>query len=162
MDDARFASSLRRGQLFEGLIRYLDGWQIATTTTDAATPLLRTIWMAGSFVSTKVDPGDIDITPVIDGLAADSVKGQPGSKSIRRLTQNRESIRERYGVEVFPLRWYPVVRPFRARQLVADEFAYASDRGKLDDFWERDRVDGSDIPSKESCNSRRGYLEVRL
>ncbi|WP_220135209.1 DUF6932 family protein [Nocardia gipuzkoensis] len=158
-----FAASTTRATLFTGLLTYIAHWQDTSAKLQFSAPLLRAFWIAGSFASRKLDPGDIDITPVIDGLLADEAHGKPGSKMISKLTQHRDGIKARYGLEVFPLRWYPVVQPHRAdAALDGDQEAYLSDRGRLDDWWERCRIDGSDIPSIESCDSRRGYLEVRL
>ncbi|MBB5913111.1 hypothetical protein BJY24_001978 [Nocardia transvalensis] len=158
-----FTTSYTRNPLFAGLLTYVAHWQDTSDKLQSPSPLLRSFWIAGSFASSKVDPGDIDITPVIDGKLADEAHGKPGSKMIRKLTQHRDGIKQRYGLEVFPLRWYPVVQPHRAdASLDGDQQAYLSDRGRLDDWWERCRIDGSDLPSIEGCDSRRGYLEVRL
>jgi hypothetical protein len=151
-----------RKPLFAGLLRYIADWQDATTRTGSTMPLLRVLWVAGSFASNTVNPGDIDLTPLIDGPAADEVRGKPGSKAIKILSSHRERLKDRYGLEVFPVRWYPVLHPLAVTPLSNDELMYTSDRGKFDDFWERCRVDGSDVPSKDGCESRRGYLEVRL
>ncbi|NKR75845.1 hypothetical protein GS492_24870 [Rhodococcus hoagii] len=159
--DPMYAGSESRNKLFEGLVQYLIDWEDTATATKSTRPILRAVWVAGSFTSSKPHPGDIDISPIVDGTAADEVAGRPGSRMIRRLTQDRTSIKGRYGVEVFPIRWFPIERPFMSGlDLSGDEQAYLSDRGKMDDWWQRCRVDGKDVPSTESCETRRGYLEV--
>ncbi|WP_306364614.1 hypothetical protein [Nocardia sp. CC227C] len=158
-----FETSTTRRDLFVGLLKYLADWEEAAERLRFSSSLLRSFWIAGSFASRKLDPRDIDITPVVDGVLADEACGKPGSKRIRDLTQHRDGIKRLYGLEVFPLRWFPVVQPHRADAVLSgDQQAYLHDRGRLDDWWERCRIDGSDIPSVESCSSRRGYLEVRL
>src|SRR5690606_41978416 len=97
--------------------------------------ILRSFWIAGSFASPKLEPGDIDVTVIIDGVAADAVRGKPGSGAIRKLTEHRDGIRARYGLEVFTLRWHPVVHLHQASHLAsAAELAYLSDRGRYDDW----------------------------
>ena len=89
------------------------------------------------------------------------MSGRRGSGGIKKLTQHRKAIKTTYGVEAFPVRWHPIEHPFdRSVDLTGDEAAYLSDRGKMDDWWQRRRVGGQDIPSIESCEARRGYLEV--
>ncbi|MEV0359098.1 hypothetical protein AB0H71_23875 [Nocardia sp. NPDC050697] len=158
-----FADSRTRPRLFGGLVRYLANWEMTADRLRFSVPVLRCFWIAGSFASAKVDPGDIDISPVVDGMVADRARGRPGSKMIAELTQHRDGIKGEYGLEVFPLRWFPVVHPHRPdAELDGDQQAYLHDRGRLDDWWERCRIGESDLPSVASCASRRGYLEVRL
>ncbi|MFE2960982.1 DUF6932 family protein [Nocardia tengchongensis] len=110
----QFRGSTKRGPLFGNLVTYLADWDETTKRLGFAAPLLRSFWLAGSFASSKLDPGDIDIAPVVDGRLADEARRKPGSRMIRDLTQHREGIKERYGLEVFVLRWSPVVQPHRA------------------------------------------------
>ncbi|AUS33349.1 hypothetical protein C1M55_21160 [Rhodococcus qingshengii] len=153
----------RREDLFDGFVRYLTDWEDTQLATAATGQLLRSVWVGGSFVSDEPSPSDVDISPIVDGLVADSVAGKPGSKMIGKLTKHRDSIKARYGVEVFPVKWFPIERPFKAGlDLAGDELAYLSDRGKMDDWWQRCRIDGVDLPSVESCETRRGYLEVMV
>ncbi|WP_407107882.1 DUF6932 family protein [Rhodococcus aetherivorans] len=156
-----FRKSDKRAQLFEGFVKYLIDWEDAAKQTKAERPFLRAVWVAGSFTTSEQSPSDIDISPIVDGSVADEVARRPGSRMIRKLTQHRDSIKERYGVEVFPIRWFPIERPFMSGlDLSGDQRAYLSDRGKMDDWWQRCRVDESDVPSVASCETRRGYLEV--
>ncbi|WP_228838123.1 DUF6932 family protein [Nocardia amamiensis] len=81
-----FAASTTRATLFTGLLTYIAHWQDTSAKLQFSAPLLRAFWIAGSFASRKLDPVDIDITPVIDGLLADEAHGKPGSKMISKLT----------------------------------------------------------------------------
>lgn len=158
-----YRTSVTRQTIFGGFVRYLSEWEDATLRSGSQVPILRSVWVAGSFVSAKLDPSDIDVSPIIDGPAADAMKGRPGSGAIRKLVTHRESVRNEYNVEPFPIRWCPIVRPFRARANGGiDELAYLSDRGKMDDWWQRRRIDNEDIPSIASCDAKRGYLEVTI
>ncbi|MGE2690277.1 DUF6932 family protein [Mycolicibacterium pulveris] len=156
-----FVESASRPGLFAGLIRYLVAWEQVQETTQADDRLLKAIWIAGSFASAEMNPGDVDLTVIVNGPVADSVAGQQGSGGIRKLTRHRGSVKAKYNVEVFPVRWHPIEHPFdNSVDLDGDLAAYLSDRGKMDDWWQRCRVDGRDVPTIESCETRRGYLEV--
>ncbi|SHZ65065.1 Uncharacterised protein [Mycobacteroides abscessus subsp. abscessus] len=156
-----FAGSSSRARLFGGLVEYLIAWEDVQAMTSANGRILKSLWLAGSFTSSVVDPRDVDATPIVNGVVADSVVGRPGSKGIKRLIQHRDSIKARYGVEIFPVRWHPIEHPFDPKvDLTGDEAAYLSDRGKMDDWWQRCRVNGEDAPTAASCETRRGYLEV--
>ncbi|UGT64305.1 hypothetical protein LTT61_13890 [Nocardia asteroides] len=102
MEAAGFTASRTRSELFGGLIRYLVNWEEVSAKLGFSAPLLRSFWIAGSFASSKVDPCDLDISPVIDGVLADRARGRPGSKMIAKLTQHRDGIKSEYGLEVFP------------------------------------------------------------
>lgn len=159
--DDRFAASGTRSKLFDGLLAYLTDWEEVQAATNADSPILKAVWIAGSFASSTLDPGDVDVTPILDGVVADMVAGRRGSGGIKKLTQHRDGIKARYGVEVFPVRWHPIERPFdHGVDLTGDETAYLSDRGKMDDWWQRCRTRGQDVPTRDSCEARRGYLEV--
>ncbi len=157
-----FDHSETRLNLFGGLVDYLAAWEELQEDLGSPDPFLRAVWIGGSFASAELNPNDVDISPLIDGPLASSYAGKPGSKRFRSLTRHRPTIQERYGVDVFPIEWFPVVHVLRESSWENAERAYLTDRGRFDDFWQRCRVDDSDVPSPESCVSRRGYLEVRL
>ena len=154
-----FSVSSTRTALFDGFVRYLAMWQLLEEQSKIEpTSLLRYVWVAGSFASSRVDPTDVDISPVVDGDVADTVR----KRGIKKLIGHRESIKSKYGVEVFPITWVPVVSALSSVGRSAQEAAYISDRGKLDDFWQRRRENEAvkAPPTVEECMTRRGYLEV--
>lgn len=160
--DARFSESSTRRRLFDGLIRYLSTWEEIDRRSEAEESIIVAIWIAGSFASAKLDPEDVDITPIVNGLVADRFAGKHGSKKIKDLiAPHRQSVKAKFGVEVFPLAWYPVISPFHVtRKGGVNQQAYVADRGRYDDWWQRCRYQEEDIPSVQSCPARRGYLEV--
>lgn len=105
-------------------------------------------WIDGSFTSDKIDPGDIDITAIIDGSASTPVDDfddwlLPGD------------------------RWKTLPHPRVGRTLLVDGYAvvkvpdnhpssagYQQLRGYWDDWWQRCRATGE----QES----KGYVEVRF
>ncbi|MGC5249617.1 DUF6932 family protein [Gordonia sp. DT219] len=156
-----FAESTTRQDRFQDLSDYLGAWRQVESTTKTA--LLRSLWLAGSFVSNKLNPKDIDLTPIIDGVIADEIKGLPGSGGVRKLSSDRMYVKKTFRIEPFPIRWHPIVHPFESElDLEVGEAAYLSDRGMMDDWWQRCRVGDEDVPTLEGCEARRGYLEVVL
>lgn len=157
-----FEASTMRRDLFKGFVRYLAEWEGVQEVLGAPRAFLHAVWIGGSFASQEVNPNDIDVSPLIDAPLASSFHGRPGVKRIEKLIRHRPSIRDKYGVDVFPIAWHPVVHVLNESTWDNVHREYLTDRGKFDDFWQRCRVNGSDTPSEESCVSRRGYLEVRL
>lgn len=157
-----FEVSTTRGSLFAGLVQYLAEWESTQEVLNASRSLLRSVWIGGSFASAKPNPDDIDVSPIIDAAYVDTFVGKPGFKRVRSLTRHAPSIRARFGLDVFPIKWHPVVNILNSTTWDNDDEAYVTDRGRFDDFWQRCRFNGSDVPTEESCESRRGYLEVHL
>lgn len=154
-----YSASETRRNLFAGLVKYLTNWEEIESKT-GVTGLLSAFWVAGSFVSPELHPDDIDISPIVDGTKTAAIKRKPGSGQVKDLTQHRESIKKRFGVEVFPILWHPVLEPFKPGQAV-EGMAYLTDRGTMDDWWQRVRPDGPKGPATlASAPARRGYLEV--
>ena len=48
--------------------------------------LVLAVWLAGSFVSSRFDPDNLDLTVFIDGERAASCQGKPGIKQLKTLT----------------------------------------------------------------------------
>ncbi|WP_157788855.1 DUF6932 family protein [Rhodococcus rhodochrous] len=142
---ARFVQGLpdapRRKQIIEDLEEYQRQQQ-------ACGLVVTSYWIDGSFTSAKLNPGDIDVTAIIDG-AASSPTGNahhwinPGSQ------------------------WKSIPHPDVGRTLLVDGFAvvkvpdghpamsdYQQMRGYWDDWWQRCRGTG-EAESK-------GYVEVRM
>ncbi|WP_371829042.1 DUF6932 family protein [Rhodococcoides kyotonense] len=108
VDHPRFASSARRAALFINLGKYLLDWQNAQTSV-RANGLLKAIWIAGSFASSAMEPDDIDVSPILDGPKLLEIKGRVGAGRIAELQgERRERMVREYGVEPFPITWWPV------------------------------------------------------
>ena len=156
-----FASSASRGAIWQGFERYLAVW--IALERDFGVQLLRSVWLAGSFISSKLDPSDIDVTPVVDRLAIDGLSGRPGSRRLRDLIGHRRRVAETFRVEPFPLRWCRIASTLYPDRLDAGERDYLVARGALDDWWQRIKPSGGDgPPTAADADARRGYLEVIL
>ncbi|CAL9482845.1 hypothetical protein SUDANB145_03059 [Streptomyces sp. enrichment culture] len=162
-----FENSRTRGVLWDGLHAYLDRFlTLEDVYADAldGLPLIHSLWLGGSFVSTKLEPRNIDTTLLIDVRAERAVRGKPGSKWLTDAFKSRDSIRKKYGVSPVRVGYQPVGHVFRPERMTDEERTYFMHRGVWDDWWQRcrltDRTDRS--PSEASAVPARGYLEVRL
>lgn len=159
VDDPQFAGSTTRPRLFAGLVRYMAEWERFEKMVGTG-EMLRRIWVGGSFTTAKLDPDDIDVSPIVDGPKLDEVKGKPGCGKMNKLFENRDSVVRDFGVEPFPVTWWPVTT-MHAREVSILEHDYALARGLMDDFWQRVRSSAVKGPlTIEDSAPRRGYLEV--
>ncbi|KPN16319.1 DUF6932 family protein [Arthrobacter sp. Edens01] len=162
VDDPQFASSATRPGLWENLETYLAEFLYLEEKYAHLLPgpLLDRIWLGGSFVSTKLDPRNVDVTLIINKEAKDVLKGRQGAGL---FTRSRASVLSKYGVSPLYLNYKPVVSVFKLDELEDDERTYLAARGAWDDWWQRRRQSGlQQEPTLESCVPRRGYLEVVL
>lgn len=159
VDSPEFAGSGTRTTLWKGLEAYLVAWASVEITT--ATPeIVRALWLAGSFVSCEPEPGDIDVSPILDATKINAIRGREGSGLAKRLFTHRERLRSEYHLDVFPILWVPAPSVFRppGDPLQRD---YLFSRGAMDDWWQRIRPTGPKCPpTPEGCGPSRGYLEV--
>lgn len=154
-----FAESTTRERLFTGLLRYIEAWELAEEGVGGR-PVLRHLWVAGSFVSAAVDPDDVDVSPIVDGEVLDELVGCPGVGRVKRLFERRDRVVREFGVEPFRIIWRPVLS-LDDNRVTPPERDYLVANGRYDDLWQRVRAQ----PEKgafavEDCGARRGYLEV--
>ncbi|MFJ7270771.1 DUF6932 family protein [Streptomyces sp. NPDC099050] len=164
---SEFRDSPSRTELWDGLISYVDCFfALEDAYADALNgmPLIHRMWLGGSFVSTKLDPRNIDTTLLIDTDAERAVRGRPGSKWLTTAFQSRDRMREKFGVSPVRIGYRRVAHVFEPERFTPDERTYFTERGVWDDWWQRCRLsDQADrSPSERSAAPARGYLEVRL
>ncbi|WP_432133623.1 MULTISPECIES: DUF6932 family protein [unclassified Streptomyces] len=162
-----FRDSGTRYTLWDGLHDYLNRFftlEDAYADVMDGNPLIHRLWLGGSFVSTKTDPGNIDATLLIDVRAERAVRGRPGSKWLTTAFQSRDNMLRKFGVSPVRVGYQPVGHVFRPERFTAEERTYFMERGVWDDWWQRRRLPGQTdrSPSQESAAPARGYLEVRL
>jgi hypothetical protein len=127
--------------------------------------LLESVWIGGSFVTSKPDPDDIDCLFVLNGPAFDALPSNSKRDKVRRF--NRKGyLRDSHGlrVESFLLVRIPFANPWERGGVHPDAAPYVQVRGAWDDWWLRTRTGEGpdDEPRLESAEPRRGYLEVAL
>ncbi|MFD1145734.1 DUF6932 family protein [Saccharothrix hoggarensis] len=160
VDHDQFVNSATRRDIWQGFQDYLAAWLLAEEKADVG-PVLQLVWLAGSFISGKLNPDDLDVTPVIDRRALVEAQTHRRSKALKRLIGHRTGIVERFKVEPFVLEWEPVASTLRPTAVGSSARDYLERRGSLDDWWQRLRAPGPKGPStEEEAPPRRGYLEV--
>jgi hypothetical protein len=156
-----FATSATRVRNWAGFRRYVDAWGSAEKSIGQK--ILLGFWIAGSFVTTKPDPNDVDVTPLYDLKALKAANGKPGSGQIKKLIGNRDSVARSFHVEAFPLPWSSTGSSLFPEKLPADEQSYLLSAGGLDDWWQRlTRRDAAGGPVHAETPAEKGYLEVIL
>ncbi|WP_328469569.1 DUF6932 family protein [Streptomyces sp. NBC_00448] len=125
--------------------------------------LIHAIWLGGSYVSTKVNPQNIDLTVLVDEGTAAAMRGREGTRWLTSAFNRKARLAE-LGVSPVRVGYRPIVSVFRPEQLDPVEQSYLRERGAWDDWWQRCRPDGVDKgePTLQSAAPRRGYVEVTL
>ena len=154
-----FAASTSRSQIWDGL----DSLMLEFFALEEAYrghlngPLIHALWLAGSFVGPKLNPGDVDATLWLRREAASRLVGHRG---VGLLKRNREHFLNKYQVDLVIAYHRPVPSLFNLKRIGEDDKTYFVERGRWDDWWQRDRVNGENAPSVASSYPQRGYLEV--
>ncbi|BCJ71200.1 hypothetical protein CS0771_07440 [Catellatospora sp. IY07-71] len=168
VEDSRFKDSATRLDRWDGLTKYLALWRAAE---DRVAPILdgrsliKSVWLGGSFISSKVDPGNVDLTVITDGAIVTECTNQ-GINERLAILKNRTKMKNAFAVAptVVAYRWFrsPWDLLRGDAQSLAAEREYGLWRGAMDDWWQRARPDGEDKfePTEETGQWTRGYLEV--
>lgn len=159
----QFATSTTRRTVWDGLTGYLAHWD--TVSQQLGLPgLLMRVWLGGSFVSAKLDPGNADMTLVVSGEKRRAAKGLVGAGRLVKLT-HRQAMLAQFKVSPLVLQWEPVPHVFRPETLDPVAREYLTMRGAWDDWWQRVRPptgNSTGAPTLGSAAPVRGYLEVTL
>ena len=136
-----------------------EGWIEPTES------LITYLWLGGSFISDKPEPGNLDFTLFLNHSTLQKIKGKPGTGWIGQEAFSRKKLRSSTEFsKITPLRvdYYPVKSVFKLGDLTQAELSYLTNRGAWDDWWQRKRNSDDRAPSRSSAGSRRGYVEVIL
>jgi hypothetical protein len=137
-----------------------DDWKQITAQARKIVPVAA-VWMAGSFLTDKMDPDDLDVVYIIDARQAAAV-ASPLHKGFLSLLSQGDALRTLRGkrLDTFVINWVPDPDGLGATPGFSD---YAGYRGYWDDLWQR-RLSGPKhalrVPS--DALPKRGYLEVIL
>jgi hypothetical protein len=158
-----------RRRLWDNLTEYLlifEAFQEQYAAAVAGRPLVRQLWLAGSFVSAKLDPSDIDVTVFTDAEAVQAIKTERGGTA-KWITEafNKRKVSAELNIDPYQVNYHAVPHAFAVGSMTEAEIGYFRDRGRYDDWWQRDRLPeplDNDVPTIDSCLAVRGYLEVTL
>ncbi|KAF2514633.1 DUF6932 family protein [Flavobacterium foetidum] len=126
--------SIRRKEIFEAYVKYNDDFK-KVCNLDVLHQ-----WINGSFVSKKINPGDIDLVTFLDY----SIVLELGSRLDDFIFPHSEEI---YGVDAYIIEVYP--------ENHANNFRYISDKAYwLDRFTKTRRIRGNRLS--------KGFLEIKF
>ncbi|MEV7830396.1 hypothetical protein AB0P12_07165 [Streptomyces subrutilus] len=148
MADAFKASTVRR-VLWEELNYH-------KTLVECLAGSINRIWLAGSFVSAKPDPSDIDVTYLLEASSYRAISEQGDLTDLANLEDREWCVRQGMRIDAYVLS-LPATQDFRSLGLtgaMATEDAEVFQQlGLYDEIWQRHRAGGG---------RRRGYVEVSL
>lgn len=147
---AQFVTTPRREKVWAD---FLDVTSVLLSTGEPVCAA----WIGGSFLSTKPDPGDVDVVYWIrqDVLASppDDLRYILGDLTTHRVR------RDGFDVDTYILPWVPFLE-LDPSKWSREYIEYQRGRGYWDDFWMRRRA--ADPKAELNTYPRRGYLEVIL
>lgn len=154
-----YSSSDTRPEVWLGLRDYLAAWCAAEAELGAK--LIRALWVAGSFVSSELNPEDIDVSPLYDAEVVAACTGQRGMGKVKRLLGDRTAVARTFKVEAFPVPWKAHESTLLPDRLPPADREMLAVRGGVDDWWQRVRPPGPKRPPEKPKNfAERGYVEV--
>lgn len=157
VDASPFASSQTRAGIFDELLSVIELFESFSPS------LIESIWIGGSFVTSKIDPNDIDCLFILSSEAYNGLSKTKQQKVARLGHKNHVREKFNFRVEPFVMVRAVIASPWELGGGITREAAsYTEIRGAWDDWWLRARTteDPNDDPLAESAHPRRGYLEV--
>lgn len=148
-----FGSSITRANIW-------NDWETARETV-ASLVKIHSVWIAGSFTTSKKDPGDMDVVFLVNGPEFDALDVR--EKAIVGLFGTGSAGARQHGLQVdsymIPWHSFPMPRPDRDPL----QAQYFTSRGYWDDFWLRSRSGPKGSPPvHQDAYPKRGYLEVKF
>ncbi|NGO47145.1 hypothetical protein G6048_35285 [Streptomyces sp. YC419] len=155
MSAEHFSASSTRHALLQEL-------RIHFALVEVATAAVGRLWLAGSFVSGKLDPEDVDVTYLIPSDAYAQATEDPDTvDDLDNLGTKDWCVRHGMRVDAYVLR-LPETTDFHALGLTGamapDDHKVFEGLGVWDEIWQRCRSGANGIPD----GARRGYVEVLL
>jgi hypothetical protein len=130
-----FDGSTARGRLFTRWVRHREA-------LISVIPIMSQ-WVNGSYVTSKIDPGDIDVVSLIDGPTYDGLA--PGLQSMAGALLAGRGTQAHWGIDSYAVPVYPEGHSLHKATLKA--YAY------WDNQWQRVKGD---------IQGTKGYLEVTV
>lgn len=131
-----------RQTLLDELEEYLSLWEDDV-------PISR-VWIGGSFLTSKENPGDIDVTVIVRERNLATAESVDFFKTMVSLAGPDLKAQTGLRIDQYPMLWPDFEQS--ADSLLAQQ--YCQNRGYWDDWWSRERATGAD--------QVRGYLEVSI
>ncbi len=130
--------------------------------------LVYSVWVSGSFLTDKQNPGDIDVIFVIseeDRVKRSTVDRQVIESFVNRVPNpSGTALVPAHGLRVdsYLIAWKPH-HMLSNGTVTLEHGLYAQDRGYWDDWWSRKRISAKGSPPvRADALPQRGYLEVSI
>ncbi|MGY0019019.1 DUF6932 family protein [Streptomyces sp. YJ-C3] len=148
-----FSSSVSRLNIW-------NDWEIAREVI-TSTLTVHAVWIAGSFTTSKLDPGDVDITFLVNGPEYDALNSEQRGIISNFATGSKGAQQHGLQVDSYMIPWFSFAAPTPFRD--PNQSNYYVTRGYWDDWWLRSRTGNKgDPPVRQDSFPRRGYLEVKF
>ena len=134
-------------------------WWSLVSAVRAAVCAVPACWLAGSFFTSKVTPGDIDCVFILRRDHVEAARVDPAKSAVIEVVGRNQVKRDlNLEVDTFILEWWPRPGPHRGSNArrIRD---CLENRGYWDDLWLRDRHISADNVAASGIPTR-GYLEV--
>jgi hypothetical protein len=143
--DEAYEGSTTRGQVWSDFNDLLELIRRKKVRVPAA-------FLGGSFVTSKLDPSDVDAALIID---ASRISDPNTFADLKAIVDDPKA--SGLQVDAFLIQWYPDGSELGG----GNQVAYAKQRSKWDDFWQR-KVAKADRrpPQRHHAMPVRGYVEV--
>jgi hypothetical protein len=153
VSDAAFSESVSRRQIW-------SDWTDALALLQSAVPV-HAVWIGGSFTTSKLDPGDIDVLYVVNAEAVRALQGEQETKIVNIFnTPGQVKAELALNVDTYLLFWECIQFPLPYGMNVFQDQHYRT-RGYWDDWWQRVQQGPKGSPPVPADTvPRRGYLEV--
>lgn len=152
---SRFETSTTREEIWKD-------WTEATRRLNEIVPII-CVWIAGSFITNKLDPSDLDCVYWLDSdHVAEAWTTGAYAQNLLTIFSEKGSVKTHFNLKVdtFIGCWESLPEPSISNQM---NWKYHRVRGYWDDFWQRERITPDPHPKTRADSIlRRGYLEVIL
>jgi hypothetical protein len=153
VEDDAFAESTSRSAVW-------SDWNDALTVLRSAVTV-HAAWIGGSFTTSKMDPGDIDVAYIINANDVRNLQGEQEKKIVNIFnTPGQVKSELALNVDSYLIFWECAPSPLPpGLNGFQDRYYWA--RGYWDDWWQRvQQGPKSSLPVPADTVPRRGYLEV--
>lgn len=149
VDHTDFAESGTRTKIWSDFSR-------ASRMLNSTIPICAT-WVGGSFITTKLEPSDIDVLYIVAAQDYAQLQGEEALKRVSIFSKNGQLMERGIRVDSSILVWNPIPEPQPDNPSHAN---YLKWRGYWDDFLQRHTEDKTKTPTGINSIPTRGYLEV--
>jgi hypothetical protein len=135
-----------------------EHFELATQTLRSVVPVAG-VWVGGSFLTSKQEPGDIDAVYIVRAKAYDLLTDDSSRRTVALFAGDEQLKARGILVDSYVIQW----APRSTNGLITDQdHAQLLSRGYWDDWLQRHKEDRGTPPTDQDSFPVRGYVEVVL